>query len=51
MALNHMSYGLKLGWGGPIGEYIYIYTRTLVPGSYDLLSNGHKLCIGPGFRV
>ena len=31
----HMSYGLKLGWGGPIGEYIAFfggpikeYTRT-----------------------
>ena len=35
-----MSYGLKLGWGGPIGDYkvlgvpIKECTRTLVLGSY-----------------
>ena len=36
-----MSYGLNLGWGGPIGDYIAfwggpmkVYATNLVPGSY-----------------
>ena len=40
-----MSYGLNLGWGGPIGDYIGFwggpikrYTTKLVQGSYVLLS-------------
>ena len=36
-----MSYGLNLGWGGPIGDYVGFwgrpikgYTTNLVQGSY-----------------
>ena len=42
---QHMSYGLNLGWGGPIMEYIGFwggptrgYTTNLVQGSYKGLA-------------
>ena len=40
---SYMSYGLNLGWGGPIGDYIGFwggpikeYTTNLVQGSHEV---------------